>query len=91
MFLTLEDRSETVDVILWPDAYERFADVVSGPGPFEVQGRVKEDWGTFSLEADWVRAVDWSPNVVDLEQASERLERSFEGEYEYGDVETAAA
>jgi len=91
MFLTLEDKSETVDVILWPDAYERFADVVVGPGPFEVHGRVKEDWGTFSVEADSVRAVDWSPSVVDLERASERLARSFEGEYEYGDVRTAAA
>ena len=91
MFLTLEDKSETVDVILWPDVYERYADVLMGGGPFEVRGRVLEEWGTYSVEADFVRAVEWSPNVVDLELASQRLLRSFEGEYVYGDVAVAAA
>ena len=86
MFLTLEDRSETIDVILWPDIYERYADVVLGDGPFEVVGRVEEDWGTFSLVAEQVRAVDWSPNVVDLELASKRLAASFGHGDEYADV-----
>ena len=90
MFLTLEDRSESVDVILWPDVYERHADVVMEPGPFEITGTVKEDWGTYSLVADTVRAVEWSPNVVDLELASRKLAVSFEGEYVYTDVEVAA-
>jgi DNA-directed DNA polymerase III PolC len=91
MFLTLEDRSETIDVILWPDIYERYADVVLGDGPFEVVGRVEEDWGTFSLVAEQVRAVDWSPNVVDLEVASKRLAASFGLGYEYADVNVGVA
>ena len=47
-----------------PGVYERFADIVAAPGPFEIWGRVKEDWGTYSLVAESVRAVAWSPNVV---------------------------
>jgi error-prone DNA polymerase len=90
MFLTLEDRSETVDVILWPDVFERHADVVLGGGPFEVVGRVEEDWGTYSVVADRIKAVDWSPNVVDLELASQRLEKSFGEGYRYADVGVAA-
>lgn len=90
MFLTLEDKSETVDVILWPDVFERHADVVLGGGPFEVVGRVEEDWGTFSLVAQQVRAVEWSPNVVDLELASKRLAASFGEGYAYADVGVAA-
>jgi DNA polymerase-3 subunit alpha len=90
MFLTLEDRSETVDVILWPDVFERHADIVLGGGPFEVVGRVVEDWGTHSVVADRVKAVDWSPNVVDLELASQRLEKSFGEGYRYADVGVAA-
>jgi DNA polymerase III alpha subunit len=90
MFLTLEDRSETVDVILWPDVFERHADLLLGGGPFEVHGRVEEDWGTYSLVAEKVRAVDWSPNVVDLELASARLASSFREEYRYADVGVAA-
>ena len=91
MFLTLEDKTESVDVILWPEVFERYADVVAGPGPFEVWGRVTEDWDTYTLEADTIRAVEWSPNVVDLELASQRLARSFEGDFAYADVDTAAA
>ena len=75
-FLTLEDRTGTIDVILWPDVYERFFDTVNDSGPFEVWGRVSEDHGTWSLEADAVRAVEWSPAVIDLERVSQRLERS---------------
>lgn len=91
MFLTLEDKTETVDVILWPDVYERHADIVLGDGPFEITGRVEEDWGTYSLVAEKIRSVDWSPNVVDLELASQRLAGSFAAGYEYADVNVGVA
>ena len=91
MFLTIEDKSESADVVLWPDVFERYADVVAGPGPFEVRGRVTEDWGTFTVEADSIRAVGWSPNEIDFELASRKLAASVEGVRRYGDVETAAA
>ncbi len=92
MFLTIEDRTESADVILWPDVFDCFADVTAEPGPFEVWGRVTEDWGTYYLEADSIRCVDWEPNQVDLELASRHLERSFSArEFVYADIETAAA
>ena len=90
MFLTLEDRSGTADVILWPDVFQRYADAVLGGGPFEVRGRVEEDWGACSLVAEQVRAVEWSPGLVDLELASEKLAASFGREYRYADVGVAA-
>ena len=80
MFLTIEDRTESADVLLWPDVYERFADEVT------------EDWGTYCLEADALRYVDWAPNQVDLELASQQLARSFAGqEFTYADIDIAAA
>ncbi len=92
MFLTIEDRTESADVILWPDVFERFADIAAEPGPFEVWGRVTEDWGTYCLEADSIRCVDWEPNQIDLELASRHLERSFSGsEFVYADIDTEAA
>ena len=91
MFLTLEDKSESVDVVLWPDVFERHADIVAEPGPFEVWGTVTEDWGTYTVEAESIRAVAWSPNLVDLELASRRLAGSADGVATYTDVEIAAA
>ncbi len=85
-FLTLEDKTECVDVILWPAVYDRFADVLVGPGPFEIRGRVTEDWDSYSLEADFVRAVGFSPNQIDFELASERLSGSLAKYRPYADI-----
>ena len=53
--------------------------------------RISEEWDTCCVEADRVRAVEWSPNMMDLDLASQRLARSFEKEFTYGDVVVAAA
>ena len=89
LFITLEDKTEVVDVILWPDVYDRFADVMAEPGPFEMWGIVSEEWGTFTVEADMIKAVSWSPNMVDLQLASKRLEKSFSGFETYSDIVAA--
>jgi error-prone DNA polymerase len=92
LFVTMEDKTECVDVILWPDVYERYADVMAEPGPFEVWGRVSEDYGTFTLEAQSIRCVQWSPAMVDFEAASARLKNSYKAaDYVYADVKHAAA
>jgi DNA-directed DNA polymerase III PolC len=92
LFVTMEDKTECVDVILWPDVYERYADVMAEPGPFEVWGRVSEDYGTFTLEAQSVRCVQWSPDMIDFEAASERLKNSYKAaDYVYADVKHVAA
>jgi error-prone DNA polymerase len=92
LFVTMEDKTECVDVILWPDVYERYADVIAEPGPFEIWGRVSEDHGTFTLEAQTIRGVQWSPAMVDFEAASQRLKNSYKAaDYVYADVKHAAA
>ncbi len=91
MFLTLEDRTGCADVILWPRSYHRYADILSRPGPYEIWGRVTEDWGTFSVEAERVRAVEWSPNQVDFDLASRRLENSFKNNATYHDIQSSGA
>lgn len=72
-FLTLEDKSGTVDVIFWPDMLEKWDEQLLEAGPFEVWGKVTEEWDTFSLEADRVKPVEYNPHLVDFERASARL------------------
>jgi DNA-directed DNA polymerase III PolC len=86
MFITLEDATECVDVILWPDIYNRYCDVIAGPGPFEVWGRVSEDWGAYTVEAQRIVSVEWLPGQVDFERASKRLGKSFTKDYMYDDI-----
>ncbi len=91
LFVTLEDKTECVDVILWPDVYERYADVMSESGPFEIWGRVGEDFGTYTLEAQTIRSVQWSPAMVDFKEASQRLANSYKAaDYVYADVKNHA-
>jgi DNA polymerase III alpha subunit len=90
-FMTLEDKTECVDVIFWPDVYERCSDLISEPGPFEIWGRVSEDFGAFTLEAHDVRSVQWSPAMVDFEAASRRLRNSYKAaDYVYADIKRNA-
>jgi error-prone DNA polymerase len=89
MFLTLEDKTECADVIVWPAVYDRCYDALQESGPFEVWGRVTEDYGTYSLEAESVVPVAWSPAQIDLKRASERLARSVTPVYK--DVGSVAA
>ena len=77
-FLTLEDKSGNVDVVFWPNVLERFEDELTEPGPFEVWGKVTEDWDTFTLEAERIRPVPFTPNLVDFELASARLRSGME-------------
>ncbi len=53
-FLSLEDLSGTFEVVLFPDAYRRYALVTVSPGPFLVEGRVQEEQGVPTLVADRV-------------------------------------
>jgi DNA polymerase III alpha subunit len=91
MFMTIEDKTECVDIILWPDIYERYADVLADVGPFEIWGKVSEDWGAYTVEAQRIATVAWSPGVVDFDRASERLGKSFTQDYTYADIPKTAA
>ena len=50
-----------------------------------------EDWGTYSVEAESIRSVAWSPNLVDFDLASKRLETSFKVNYTYADIRPTIA
>lgn len=43
MFITLEDLEGTLDVVLFPDTYRRYRQVLSTSGPFFVTGRIELD------------------------------------------------
>ncbi|MBN1129743.1 MAG: hypothetical protein JXA71_12190, partial [Chitinispirillaceae bacterium] len=81
MFLTLADKSECVDVIVWPGVYERAYDELQQSGPYEVWGRVIEEYGTWSLEARAIRPAAWSPSMIDMKRASQRLAGSWQRDY----------
>jgi DNA polymerase-3 subunit alpha/error-prone DNA polymerase len=89
-FVTIEDKTGAVDVIFWPRNYARFKETLRTPGPFQIWGRVTEDWGTYCLEAENVKPVDWSPAEVDFQLAEEKLSKSFK-DYRYHDLSITAA
>jgi DNA polymerase III alpha subunit len=96
-FLTLGDKTGYFDIIFWPDALEKWGDTLAGQAPFagnllEVWGKVGEQSGTYSLEAERVRVAEWLPNQVDFELASRRLQEGMRGYPAYaGAVEALAA
>jgi error-prone DNA polymerase len=89
-FITIEDKSGSADIVMWPDVYKLFADVTMRPGPFAITGYVKENFGTHAVFAKSIRTVEWSPSIVDFELASKRLLRSYNEEFVYRDVVKAA-
>ncbi len=91
LFLTLEDKTENVDVIFWPDVLDRFQDTLASSKYFEVYGKVTEDWGSYSLEADSVRMLPFNPNLVDFELASQKLSLSLQKYERYSDVNNLRA
>jgi error-prone DNA polymerase len=96
-FLTIADNTGYLDVIFWPDALEKWSDELAGQAQFsgnllEVWGKVSEELGTYSVEADFVRIVEWLPNQVDFEIASRRLREGFKNYPAYAqDLESMAA
>ncbi|MBF0431577.1 MAG: DNA polymerase III subunit alpha [Fibrobacteria bacterium] len=75
-FITIEDGSGCADCVFWPGICRRYAAALLGPGPYEIWGRVQEDWGTFSLVAERIQGVRWSPNQMNFNTAAEHLAKS---------------
>ena len=87
-FLTVEDKTGSIDVIFWPRSYARFAQTLREPGPFQIWGKVTEEWGTYCLEAENIKPVEWSPARVDYDLAAEKLAGSYR-DYRYHDISSA--
>ncbi|MBK8979769.1 MAG: error-prone DNA polymerase [Planctomycetes bacterium] len=63
VFLTLEDETGFVNVVVWPDVYERFAALVKTEPFLAVAGRLQMQDGVVHLVAQriWVPAVPGEP------------------------------
>ncbi len=63
-FLSLEDRQGVCEIIFFPEAYEKYADLLRGNGPFTVTGKIQSRIkGEANLIAEHV--VKWpSPDEV---------------------------
>jgi DNA polymerase III alpha subunit len=52
LFLTLDDGTGLAECTFFPDAYQRAAPVLSGMGPFIVEGRVESQYGAVTVNAE---------------------------------------
>jgi len=53
-FLTLEDESGLVEIVLFPDVYERFGHLLTERGPFLIGGTAEDQLGAVTLHAERV-------------------------------------
>jgi DNA polymerase-3 subunit alpha/error-prone DNA polymerase len=53
-FVTLEDRTGTVEAVLFPDVYRRFGHLLRGYGPYLFRGRVEDKHGAVTMTVDYV-------------------------------------
>jgi DNA polymerase III alpha subunit len=51
-FATLEDESGLAEIVLFPDAYERWGHLLASQGPFLVSGRAEDQLGAVTLHAE---------------------------------------
>lgn len=56
-FLTFEDTTGLIETVLFPDAYARFARLISYNKPYLLKGKVKEEWGAITMEVKEVRPL----------------------------------
>jgi len=56
-FLTLEDETDLYEAVLFPEAYRRCGALTGEPGGYVVEGRVTEEYGSLSVEAERVRPL----------------------------------
>jgi DNA-directed DNA polymerase III PolC len=53
-FLTLEDRTGTVEAVVFPAVYHRFGHLIRGYGPYLLRGRVEDTHGAVTLTVGYV-------------------------------------
>lgn len=64
VFITLEDETGVANLVVWPDAFERYRKVVMGARLIEVRGRVEYDEDVLHVIA--ARLVDATPALHGL-------------------------
>ncbi len=56
-FVTFEDETGIVETVLFPKIYNRFCHILDYGRPFLLSGKVDENWGAVTLNAEAVRPV----------------------------------
>jgi DNA polymerase III alpha subunit len=51
-FLTLEDLTDVVEIVLFPKTYDKYGALIESFGPYLVAGKVEDDNGHSTLTAD---------------------------------------
>jgi DNA polymerase III alpha subunit len=57
-FLTFEDETGMLEVVLFPDVYRRFGAEISGQGRYRVRGRIESREGAVALHASALEALE---------------------------------
>ncbi len=60
-FITLEDRTGVVEVVLFPDVYRRFGHLLRGYGPYLFRGKVEDAHGASTLTALYAALAPTEP------------------------------
>lgn len=69
-FITLEDETGVVNLVLWPDVFERFRPVAMGARMVLVRGKVQTAEGVTHLVVEAME--DWTPMLGHLSQGETR-------------------
>jgi DNA-directed DNA polymerase III PolC len=70
-FVTIEDETGLLDIVLFPKAYRRWGTVLPGRRALRVTGLVQEDGGGLTLTAEKVEGIDSLPGPAVLTTAEE--------------------
>ena len=57
-FMTIEDRSGTMEVVLFPEVYQKYGHMICTYGPYVVNGRVEAKHRALTITANWITTVD---------------------------------
>ncbi len=66
MFLTLQDASGVIDVVVWPNKAKQYSDRLQISSPLRVDGIVQEDYGTYTLQLTHIALLDWHPAQINF-------------------------
>ena len=56
--MCIRDSFGTMEVVLFPDAYQKYGHLLYSYGPYLVHARVETEHGCVTLTANWVGVLD---------------------------------
>lgn len=58
-YISMEDTTGDFEVVLFPNQYKIYAPSIVDSGPYLVEGKVKEEWGTITVVAQRIRKMGY--------------------------------